>query len=177
MLSIVPLMNGGGLFETGAGGSAPKHVQQFNKEGYLRWDSLGEFLALAVSLEHFSTVHNNPRAKILADALDNATEKLLENGKSPARKLGQIDNRGSHFYLSLYWANELANQNLDLDLKSNFTDLANRLNDNESKINQEMLSSQGSAEDIDGYYFPDDKLASIAMRPSSTLNNILSEIV
>jgi isocitrate dehydrogenase len=113
----------------------------------------------------------------LADALDNATEKLLENGKSPARKLGQIDNRGSHFYLSLYWANELANQNLDLDLKSNFTDLANRLNDNESKINQEMLSSQGSAEDIDGYYFPDDKLASIAMRPSSTLNNILSEIV
>ena len=176
MLSIVPLMNGGGLFETGAGGSAPKHVQQFNKEGYLRWDSLGEFLALAVSLEHFSTVHNNPRAKVLADALDNATEKLLENGKSPARKLGQIDNRGSHFYLSLYWANELANQNIDLDLKSNFTALANRLNDNESIINQEMLSSQGAAEDIDGYYFPDDKLASIAMRPSDTLNNILSEI-
>ena len=176
MLSIVPLMNGGGLFETGAGGSAPKHVQQFNKEGYLRWDSLGEFLALAVSLEHFSTVHNNPRAKVLADALDNATEKLLENGKSPARKLGQIDNRGSHFYLSLYWANELANQNIDLDLKSNFTALANRLNDNESIINKEMLSSQGSAEDIDGYYFPDDKLASIAMRPSNTLNNILSEI-
>jgi isocitrate dehydrogenase len=176
MLSIVPLMNGGGLFETGAGGSAPKHVQQFNKEGYLRWDSLGEFLALAVSLEHFSTVHNNPRAKVLADALDNATEQLLENGKSPARKLGQIDNRGSHFYLSLYWANELANQNIDLDLKSSFTTLANKLSDNESTINQEMLSSQGSAADIDGYYFPDDKLASIAMRPSNTLNNILSEI-
>ena len=176
MLSIVPLMNGGGLFETGAGGSAPKHVQQFNHEGYLRWDSLGEFLALAVSLEHFSNVHNNPRAKILADALDNATEQLLENGKSPARKLGQIDNRGSHFYLALYWANELAKQNNDLELKSSSSKLADALNKNEDIINQEMLSSQGAKEDIDGYYFPDDQLASNAMRPSKTLNDILNQV-
>ena len=176
MLSIVPLMNGGGLFETGAGGSAPKHVQQFNKEGYLRWDSLGEFLALAVSLEHFSNVHNNPRAKILADALDNATEQLLENRKSPARKLGQIDNRGSHFYLALYWANELAKQNNDLELKSSSSKLADALNENEETINQEMLSSQGAKEDIDGYYFPDDQLASNAMRPSKTLNDILNQV-
>ena len=176
MLSIVPLMNGGGLFETGAGGSAPKHVQQFNSEGYLRWDSLGEFLALAVSLEHFSTVHDNPRAKVLADALDNATGQLLANGKSPARKLGQIDNRGSHFYLALYWANELAKQDEDLGLKSSFSKLADALTDKEQIINQEMLSSQGLAEDIDGYYFPDDKLASKAMRPSKTLNSILAQI-
>ena len=176
MLSIVPLMNGGGLFETGAGGSAPKHVQQFNHEGYLRWDSLGEFLALAVSLEHFSNVHNNPRAKILADALDNATEQLLENRKSPARKLGQIDNRGSHFYLALYWANELAKQNNDLELKSSSSKLADALNKNEDIINQEMLSSQGAKEDIDGYYFPDDQLASNAMRPSKTLNDILNQV-
>jgi isocitrate dehydrogenase len=176
MLSIVPLMNGGGLFETGAGGSAPKHVQQFNKEGYLRWDSLGEFLALAVSLDHFSNVHNNPRAKVLADALDNATEQLLENRKSPARKLGQIDNRGSHFYLALYWANELANQNIDLELKSSFSELTKTLSEYADVINQEMLASQGSAEDINGYYFPDEKLASMAMRPSNTLNKIISKI-
>ena len=176
MLSIVPLMNGGGLFETGAGGSAPKHVQQFNKEGYLRWDSLGEFLALAVSLEHFSNVHNNPKAKILADALDNATEKLLENKKSPARRLGQIDNRGSHFYIALYWANELASQDNDQNLKSIFSKLSKELLSNEDVINQEMLSSQGKPEDINGYYFPNDDLAANSMRPSKTLNGILSLI-
>jgi isocitrate dehydrogenase len=176
MLSIVPLMNGGGMFETGAGGSAPKHVQQFNEENYLRWDSLGEFLALAVSLEHYSETNNNPKAKVLAAALDDATEKFLENDKSPARKVGQIDNRGSHFYLAMYWARALANQSADADLKAKFTPIAEQLETNESKINDELIGAQGKAMDIDGYYFPDEKKAAAAMRPSATFNAILDSI-
>ncbi|MAS52352.1 MAG: isocitrate dehydrogenase, partial [Flavobacteriales bacterium] len=177
MLSIVPLMNGGGLFETGAGGSAPKHVQQFNKENYLRWDSLGEFLALAVSLEHLSEKDNNGKAKVLADALDAATGTFLENDKSPARRLGQIDNRGSHFYLALYWAQEVANQTVDADLAAAFAPLAEKLNSNEAKIVEELNAVQGSACDIDGYYFVDDALASAAMKPSATLNEALASLV
>ncbi|MEQ9091350.1 MAG: NADP-dependent isocitrate dehydrogenase [Balneola sp.] len=174
MLSIVPLMNGGGLFETGAGGSAPKHVQQFVEENYLRWDSLGEFLALAVSLEHLGKTFDNQRAKILGAALDNATSKFLQNDKSPARRLGQIDNRGSHFYLAMYWAEALANQSEDTDLSSKFSDLYNSLSDNEEKINTELIDVQGNPVDIQGYYNPNDELASTAMRPSKTLNGILS---
>lgn len=173
MLSIVPLMNGGGLFETGAGGSAPKHVQQFVEENYLRWDSLGEFLALAVSLEHLGKTFDNQRAKILGEALDNATSKFLQNDKSPARRLGQIDNRGSHFYLAMYWAEALANQTEDNDLASRFSDLYNSLSDNEEKINNELIDVQGDPVDIQGYYNPNDELASTAMRPSETLNGIL----
>jgi len=173
MLSIVPLMKGGGLFETGAGGSAPKHVQQFVKEGYLRWDSLGEFLALAVSLEHFSEKYNDNRCKLLGVCLDNATEKLLQENKSPARKLGSIDNRGSHFYIALYWAQELATQKDDLELADKFKSLASSLEENESVINDELIGAQRSAEDIDGYYFPNDKLAEKAMRPSKTFNNLI----
>ena len=176
MLSIVPLMNGGGMFETGAGGSAPKHVQQFNEENYLRWDSLGEFLALAVSLEHYSETNNNPKAKILAAALDDATELFLENDKSPARKVGQIDNRGSHFYLAMYWARALANQTKDAALKAKFTPIAEQLEANEAKINEEFISVQGKEIDIDGYYFPDEKKASAAMRPSATFNKIVESI-
>ena len=168
MLSIVPLMNGGGLFETGAGGSAPKHVQQFVAENYLRWDSLGEFLALAVSLEHLSETFKNPKAKVLADTLDEATGKFLENNKSPSRKVGGIDNRGSHFYLALYWAQALAAQDKDAELKALFTPIAEKLTANEKKIVGELLAVQGKPVDIGGYYRPDDKLASIAMRPSST---------
>ncbi len=175
MLSIVPLMNGGGLFETGAGGSAPKHVQQLLEENHLRWDSLGEFLALAVSLEHFSQVNNNPKAKILGDALDNATEKLLENKKGPSRKAGELDNRGSHFYLSLYWAQELANQNIDADLKEEFKDIASGLAANEDVIINELNSIQGEPTNIDGYYIPNDELTSNVMRPSETFNNILGK--
>ncbi|MBL17685.1 MAG: isocitrate dehydrogenase (NADP(+)) [Crocinitomicaceae bacterium] len=173
MLSIVPLMKGGGLFETGAGGSAPKHVQQFVKEGYLRWDSLGEFLALAVSLEHFSEKYNDNRCKLLGVCLDNATEKLLQENKSPARKLGSIDNRGSHFYIALYWAQELANQKDDLELADKFKSLSSSLEENESVINDELIGAQRSAEDIDGYYFPNDQLAEKAMRPSKTFNNLI----
>jgi isocitrate dehydrogenase len=173
MLSIVPLMNGGGLFETGAGGSAPKHVQQFVAENYLRWDSLGEFLALAVSLEHLGKTFDNQRAKILGAALDNATSKFLQNDKSPARRLGQIDNRGSHFYLAMYWAEALANQTEDSNLSSKFSDLYNSLSDNEEKINTELIDVQGNPVDIQGYYNPNDELASTAMRPSETLNGIL----
>ena len=176
MLSIVPLMNGGGLFETGAGGSAPKHVQQFLEEGYLRWDSLGEFLALAVSLEHLSNTFGNPKAQILADTLDEATGKFLDNDKSPARKVGQIDNRGSHFYLALYWAQALAAQDKDADLKSLFTPIAAELTENEAKIAAELTAAQGHAENIGGYYKPDFALASAAMRPSATFNAILSKI-
>jgi len=176
MLSIVPLMNGGGLFETGAGGSAPKHVQQFEEEGYLRWDSLGEFLALGVSLEHVANTTNNAKAQVLADCLDAATEKFLENDKSPARKIGQIDNRGSHFYLAMYWANELANQNENTDLKAEFAPIAEAMNSNEATINEELIASQGKAQNIDGYYFADDNLASKAMRPSNTLNGILEPL-
>ncbi|MDG2370261.1 MAG: NADP-dependent isocitrate dehydrogenase [Flavobacteriales bacterium] len=175
MLSIVPLMNGGGLFETGAGGSAPKHVQQFNEVGYLRWDSLGEFLALAVSLEHLGNKDANNKALILGRTLDVATERLLLENKSPARKLGQIDNRGSHFYLSLYWANELANQNEDVELKNTFEKLAVSLNKNEQNISDEFISAQGNPVDIDGYYFVDDVLAEKSMRPSATFNKLLSE--
>ena len=174
MLSIVPLMNGGGLFETGAGGSAPKHVQQFEKENHLRWDSLGEFLALAVSLDHYGTVNNNVRAKVLSETLDDATEKLLANRKSPSRKVMELDNRGSHFYLALYWAEALANQSKDEDLKNEFAQIYKRLNDNEAKIVEELNSVQGQSMDIGGYYAPDEALASKAMRPSSTLNNILN---
>ncbi|TXB64265.1 NADP-dependent isocitrate dehydrogenase [Vicingus serpentipes] len=176
MLSIVPLMNGGGLFETGAGGSAPKHVQQFIEEGYLRWDSLGEFLALAVSLEHVAITRNNPKAQVLADALDAATEKFLENDKSPARKIGQIDNRGSHFYLAMYWAEALAAQNNNAELKAEFTPIADALRTNEVAINQELIGAQGKSQNINGYYFADEDLVAKAMQPSVTLNNILAPL-
>lgn len=174
MLSIVPLMNGGGLFETGAGGSAPKHVQQFNAEGHLRWDSLGEFLALAVSLEHLGKTSNNPRAQILSDALDDATGKFLDNRKSPSRKVNELDNRGSHFYLALYWAEALAAQDGDAELKANFAKLAAALGGKEAQIVEELNSAQGDPVDIDGYFYPDAELASKAMRPSTTLNAILA---
>ena len=176
MLSIVPLMNGGGLFETGAGGSAPKHVQQFNEENYLRWDSLGEFLALAVSLEHLSEKDNNGKAKVLADALDAATGTFLENDKSPARRIGQIDNRGSHFYLAMYWAQEVANQTVDADLAAAFAPLAEKLTSNEAEIVEELNAVQGSACDINGYYFADEALAAAAMKPSATLNEALASL-
>ena len=176
MLSIVPLMNGGGLFETGAGGSAPKHVEQFVTEGYLRWDSLGEFLALGASLEHLSQTQNNVKAQVLADALDVATEKFLANDKSPARKVGQLDNRGSHFYLAFYWAEALANQTQDVDLAAKFAGLSETLASNEAKINEELIGSQGKAQNIGGYYFVDDELASKAMRPSATLNAAIASI-
>ncbi len=176
MLSIVPLMNGGGLFETGAGGSAPKHVQQFNKENHLRWDSLGEFLALAVSFEHYAEANNNAKAKVLADALDNATVSLLQNGKSPSRKVNELDNRGSHFYLAMYWSQELAKQTADADLQAKFAPVAEALTNNEAKIVEELNSVQGQAMDIDGYYFPDPAKAEAAMRPSATLNAIIDAI-
>ena len=176
MLSIVPLMNGGGLFETGAGGSAPKHVQQFVEEGHLRWDSLGEFLALAVSLDHLGEKYDNKRAKVLGEALDNATSKLLEENKSPSRKVNEIDNRGSHFYLAMYWAEMLAGQNEDAELKSTFESVASDLAANESKINDELIAAQGSAVDIGGYYQPDEQMASSAMRASATLNQIINSI-
>jgi isocitrate dehydrogenase len=176
MLSIVPLLNGGGLFETGAGGSAPKHVQQFQEEGYLRWDSLGEFLALAASLEHLAKVGNNAVAKILADTLDQANAKFLESNKSPARKVGEIDNRGSHFYLALYWAQALAQQTQDPTLAERFKKVAKDLADNEAQINSELLAAQGKPQDIGGYYHPDDAKASKAMRPSATLNRIIDSI-
>ena len=176
MLSIVPLLNGGGLFETGAGGSAPKHVQQFQEEGYLRWDSLGEFLALAASLEHLAKVGNNQAAKILADALDQANAKFLESNKSPARKVGEIDNRGSHFYLALYWAQALAQQTQDKSLAARFVKIAKEMADNEAKISGELLAAQGKPVDVGGYYHPDDAKASKAMRPSQTLNAIIDAI-
>ena len=175
MLSIVPLMNGGGLFETGAGGSAPKHVQQFNEEGHLRWDSLGEFLALAASLEHLGTSYNNNKALVLAEALDDATDKFLENDKSPSRKVGELDNRGSHFYLALYWAEALANQDKDQELKSIFTPLAEAMQNNEAHIIKELNAAQGSPVDIQGYYFPNDLLASKEMRPSEVFNDLLND--
>ncbi len=174
MLSIVPLMNGGGLFETGAGGSAPKHVQQFLKEGHLRWDSLGEFLALAASLEHLGDKYDNKKALILSETLDDATDKFLENSKSPSRKVNELDNRGSHFYLALYWAQALAAQEKDSDLKAHFSKLAETLKENESKINEELIAAQGSAVDIGGYYKPDEERTTKAMRPSKTLNNIIA---
>jgi len=176
MLSIVPLLAGGGLFETGAGGSAPKHVQQFVKEGYLRWDSLGEFSALAASLEHLGTQFKNEKALILAETLDKAIEKFLENNKSPARKVGQIDNRGSHFYLALYWAEALAAQDKDAGLKGKFAEVARKLKENEAKINEELIGAQGKPVDMGGYYRPDFAKTSAAMRPSPTLNAIIDSI-
>lgn len=176
MLSVVPLMNGGGLFETGAGGSAPKHVQQLIKENYLRWDSLGEFFALAASFEHLATSTGNARAQILADTLDRATGTFLNEDRSPGRKLGTIDNRGSHFYLALYWAEELAKQTEDADLAAAFDALATRLKDNEQVIVDELLAVQGSPADIGGYYRPDDAKAEAVMRPSSTLNEALASL-
>lgn len=173
MLSIVPLMNGGGLFETGAGGSAPKHVQQFLSENYLRWDSLGEFLALEVSLEHLSEKFNNPKALVLAEALGDATEKVLDNNKSPQRKLGELDNRGSHFYLALYWAEALAQQTKDQALADEFLPIAKALKDNEKTIVNELNAVQGEAVDINGYYIPNEKKTYQAMQPSKTLNAIL----
>jgi isocitrate dehydrogenase len=176
MLSIVPLMNGGGLFETGAGGSAPKHVQQFVQEDYLRWDSLGEFLALAASLEHLSQYSGNARAKVLADALDAANAKFLDNDKSPSRRVGGIDNRGSHFYLAMYWAQALAEQNDDAALKAKFAPLAQALTANEGKIVEELIAVQGKPIEIGGYYHPDRALVSKAMRPSATLNAALAAL-
>jgi isocitrate dehydrogenase len=177
MLSIVPLMNGGGLFETGAGGSAPKHVQQFTEENFLRWDSLGEFFALAASLEHLGITQNHAQAKVLAETLDAANGKFLENDKSPARKVGAgIDNRGSHFYLAMYWAQALASQNQDAKLQAVFTPVAEALTNSESTIVAEMIAVQGKPADIGGYYRPDDQKASTALRPSGTLNNILATL-
>ncbi len=176
MLSIVPLMNGGGLFETGAGGSAPKHVQQFLEENYLRWDSLGEFFALAASFEHLSETAKNPKAKVLADTLDAANGKFLENDKSPGRKLGTIDNRGSHFYLALYWAQALAEQSADAELKKLFIPIAIALIASEEKIVAELLAVQGQPVDIGGYYQPDDAKAAAALRPSATFNEILNAL-
>ena len=176
MLSIVPLMNGGGLFETGAGGSAPKHVQQFQEEGYLRWDSLGEFLALCVSLEHLAQTFKNEKAQVLADALDVANGKILDNNKSPARKVGQIDNRGSHFYLAMYWAQALAAQSKDKDIQARFAPLAKALTENEAKINAELIAAQGKPVDMGGYYHPDFDKTSKAMRPSATFNGALAAI-
>lgn len=176
MLSIVPLMNGGGLFETGAGGSAPKHVEQFQKEGYLRWDSLGEFLALQASFEHLAQTQNNPKAQILADALDEANAKFLANDKSPARKVGQLDNRGSHFYLAMYWAEALASQTADAEIAAKFAPIAKAMQENEAKINEELIGAQGKPEDVGGYYQPVSEKAYAAMRPSATLNAIVDGI-
>jgi isocitrate dehydrogenase len=176
MLSIVPLMSGGGLFETGAGGSAPKHVQQFLKENHLRWDSLGEFLALAVSLEHFGNTFNNDKALVLAETLDDATDKFLDNKRSPSRKVGELDNRGSHFYLALYWAEALANQNKNTELKTNFTTISNELKVNEATIVNELNSVQGASVNVEAYYAPTESLITTAMRPSTTFNTILNNI-
>jgi len=176
MLSIVPLLGGGGLFETGAGGSAPKHVQQFVKEGYLRWDSLGEFSALMASLEHLGNAYKNEKALVLAETLDQAIAKFLDNNRSPARKVGQIDNRGSHFYLAMYWAEALAGQTKDKELQARFAGVAKRLAENEAKINQELLGAQAKPMDIGGYYDPDPVKTSKAMRPSATFNAIIDAI-
>jgi isocitrate dehydrogenase len=176
MLSIVPLMNGGGLFETGAGGSAPKHVEQFTEEGYLRWDSLGEFLALGASLEHLGQTLDNSKAIVLSETLDQANDAFLRNDKSPARKVGQIDNRGSHFYLAMYWADALAAQDKDAELKAIFTPIAQEFKTNEATINTELINAQGKPQKIGGYYQPNPKLTSVAMRPSATFNGILAKI-
>jgi isocitrate dehydrogenase len=176
MLSIVPLMKGGGLFETGAGGSAPKHVEQLVNDNYLRWDSLGEFLALAVSLNHLSEVHDNPKAKVLGATLDEATTKLLQNNKSPARRLGQIDNRGSHFYLAMYWAQELALQNDDADLKAQFTSIAESLTAKEEVIVAELNGVQRQTVELEGYFNPSEAICAKIMRPSSTFNAVINGI-
>ncbi|HEX8369353.1 MAG TPA: NADP-dependent isocitrate dehydrogenase [Pyrinomonadaceae bacterium] len=176
MLSIVPLMNGGGLFETGAGGSAPKHVEQFLQEGYLRWDSLGEFLALQASFEHLAQTQDNKKAQILADALDEANAKFLATDKSPARKVGQIDNRGSHFYLAMYWAEALANQTSDSEIASKFAPIVKAMQENEAKINEELIGAQGKSQDVGGYYHPSSEKTYAALRPSATLNAIVDRI-
>ena len=176
MLSIVPLMNGGGLFETGAGGSAPKHVQQFLKEGHLRWDSLGEFLAIVVSLEHLSQTNNNPKAEVLANCLDSAIEKLLKNGKSPKRKIGELDNRGSHFYLAFYWAEELANQYDDQYLQSTFEMISKKLKAKENDIVSELSTGNIGLTNISGYYYPNSDEITKYMRPSSSFNAIIDSI-
>jgi len=176
MLSIVPLLAGGGLYETGAGGSAPKHVQQFLREGHLRWDSLGEFLALAISIEDLAEKTDNARARIIADSLNYANGRYLENHKSPSRKVGEIDNRGSHFYLALYWAEAIAEKTGDLEFAERFSAAAKALAENETKIIAELAAAQGKAVDIGGYYNPDKKLTSNAMRPSVTLNKIIDSI-
>jgi isocitrate dehydrogenase len=176
MLSIVPLMDGGGLFETGAGGSAPKHVQQFLEEGYLRWDSLGEFLALGVSLEHLANSFKDKLAQVLAETLDTAIGKILDNNKSPARKVGELDNRGSHFYLALYWAQALAEQTRDKDLQKRFAKVAKELGENETNIVAELNGAQGKPQDIGGYYHPNREKASKALRPSATFNAIVDAI-
>jgi len=176
MLSIVPLLNGGGLYETGAGGSAPKHVQQFLQEGHLRWDSLGEFLALAVSLEDLAHKTGNQKAQVLAAALDQANGEFLNSNKSPSRKVGELDTRGSHFYLALYWAQALAEQTGDTGLQSGFTEIAHKLADNEAAIVDELNAAQGGAVDIGGYYRFDDAMTERAMRPSTTFNSILGTI-
>jgi isocitrate dehydrogenase len=176
MLSVVPLLNGGGLFETGAGGSAPKHVQQFLEEGHLRWDSLGEFLALTVSLEHLGRNFNNNRALLLAETLDNAVGKYLETGKSPSRNAGELDTRGTHFFLSQYWAQELAVQNSDIELKTKFAPVAKALTEKEASILSEIASAEGKPTDIGGYYKPDKDMAFNALRPSKTLNSIVDSL-
>ena len=176
MLSIVPLMNGGGLFETGAGGSAPKHVQQFIEEGHLRWDSLGEFLALAVSLEHLGQATNNNEALVLAETLDEATDKFLDNKKSPSRKVGELDNRGSHYYLATYWAEALANQDKNETLKNRFSAIASDLSSKEEDIINELNNAQGSTLNIGGYYNPNEALTEKEMRPSTTLNTVLNSL-
>jgi isocitrate dehydrogenase len=176
MLSIVPLMNGGGLFETGAGGSAPKHVQQMEQENHLRWDSLGEFLALAVSLEHLAAANDNPKAALLGRTLDDATDLFLRNDKSPSRKVHELDNRGSHFYLALYWAQALAEQTDDADLQAAFAPVAAELASNEESIVREMIDVQGPAADLGGYYLLDEEKTSAVMRPSSTFNAIIAKL-
>jgi isocitrate dehydrogenase len=176
MLSVVPLINGGGLFETGAGGSAPKHVQQLLSENHLRWDSLGEFLALAVSFEHLATSTGNARAQVLADTLDRATGTFLLEDKSPKRKAGELDNRGSHFYLAKFWAQELARQNDDAELAAAFTAVSDALNSNEETITGELLAVQGSPVDLGGYYRPDEAKASAVMRPSATFSEVLATL-
>jgi isocitrate dehydrogenase len=177
MLSIVPLMNGGGLFETGAGGSAPKHVQQFESEGHLRWDSLGEFLALAVSLDHIGSRTNNTKAKVLGATLDEATTQYLLNNKSPSRKVNQLDNRGSHFYLAMYWAQALVDQTSDADLSAHFVNVAKALSANEDTIVAELNAAQGVKIDLHGYYRPDADILAQAMRPSATLNDIVDRLL
>jgi isocitrate dehydrogenase len=177
MLSIVPLLAGGGLFETGAGGSAPKHVQQFVEEGHLRWDSLGEFLALSVSLEDLGNKNKSEKALILAETLNLANSKFLGENKSPSRKVNELDNRGCHFYLALYWAEALANQSKDSDLQTKFKSAFKQLSDNETKIVEELNNAQGNPVDIGGYYQPDQEKVSKAMRPSETLNAILNSLL
>jgi isocitrate dehydrogenase len=176
MLSIVPLINGGGLFETGAGGSAPKHVQQFEAEGHLRWDSLGEFLALGASLEHLARVFNNTAARLLGETLDEAIAEFLDSNRSPSRRVNEIDNRGSHFYLAKFWAEAVARQNQDLALKTRFAALAEQLAAGEEQIKEELLAAQGGSVDVGGYFAPNSEMAAKAMRPSATLNAAIDSV-